>query len=413
VPAVLPADDQFLRTSSEGLKLGRAARCGSCHAKTSPKRGNLSTPMLTETPGADSESEGAAGPVGLEHLRISTPARGGADDDAVAAPRCSCKNAHLPVHVTLAPSCTLWSALEKMRAKELHPNFKRGALPRWGPRGKCIDWLLQLGRAFELSSFTVHVGVSLLDRFLQRSGSEPSAEPSQLPLLVTSCLKLADVYSEISKEYYKQDNAKEYADMKDEYPPSFAPASDRTFGAVEIVAQEKTVLKTLGFDMHVPTVFWFTSTYLCIAGFEEDGPARLISQFLADLALLDAEMQTMRASIVAQACVVLGVYFSTRSVPGASVRTDHEQMCDDALAQWMLVRDLVRSDEAKEGVEMQMCWIRLLHVVTVARREWKLEELQAVEARHSPAALKLSYPSTWPTFLIKYLVRELDHRIPA
>jgi hypothetical protein len=124
-------------------------------------------------------------------------------------------------------------------------------------------------------------------------------------------------------------------------------------------------------------------------------------------------MQTMRASIVAQACVVLGVYFSTRSVPGASVRTDHEQMCDDALAQWMLVRDLVRSDEAKEGVEMQMCWIRLLHVVTVARREWKLEELQAVEARHSPAALKLSYPSTWPTFLIKYLVRELDHRIPA
>ena len=39
------------------------------------------------------------------------------------------------------------------------------------------------------------------------------------------------------------------------------------------------VLKTLGFDMHVPTVFWFTSTYLCIAGFEEDGPARLISQY--------------------------------------------------------------------------------------------------------------------------------------
>ena len=39
--------------------------------------------------------------------------------------------------------------------------------------------------------------------------------------------------------------------------------------------------------------------------------------------------------------------------------------------------------------------------MTVARREWKLEELQAVEARHSPAALKLSYPSTWPTFLIK------------
>ena len=63
-------------------------------------------------------------------------------------------------------------------------------------------------------AYKVHVGVSLLDRFLQRSGSEPSAEPSQLPLLVTSCLKLADVYSEISKEYYKQDNAKESAEAE-------------------------------------------------------------------------------------------------------------------------------------------------------------------------------------------------------
>ena len=49
------------------------------------------------------------------------------------------------------------------------------------------------------------------------------------------------------------------------------------------------------------------------------------------------EAERKPASALYQACVVLGVYFSTRSVPGASVRTDHEQMCDDALAQWMLV----------------------------------------------------------------------------
>lgn len=187
--------------------------------------------------------------------------------------------------------------------------------------------------------------------------------------------------------------------MKLEYPPPF-PAPG--FGAAEIVAQEKVVLQTLGFDLHVPTVFWFTSAYLCVAGYEDDCPTRLIAQFFADLLLLDPETQHIRASVVAQACVVLGVYFAQRAIPGAQ---DLEQLCDTALAQWMQLRSLVVSGEAKENVEMQMCLQRLVYVVTTARRDWKLAELQAVEVRHSPTALKLSYPSVWPTFLDKYLVR--------
>lgn len=191
--------------------------------------------------------------------------------------------------------------------------------------------------------------------------------------------------------------------MKDEYPPHFAPETPR-FGAAEIVANEKRVLQSLGFDLHVPTVFWFTSTYLCVAGYEAECPTRLTAQFFADLVLLDADMQQMRASLVAQACMVLGVYFTQRKATSCDERC--EEMCDVALEQWMQFRDLVHSGEAKESVEMQMCWLRLIHVVNISRRTWKIEEaLQAVEQRHQPTSHKLSYPSVWPHFLSKYLVQ--------
>jgi hypothetical protein len=277
--------------------------------------------------------------------------------------------------------------MEKMRAK-----IRPQPPPGYANRAKCVDWMYQLAKVFELSSFTVHVAVSLLDKYL-------AAKPDQVALLAltaVSCVKLADVFSEISKEYYKQDNAKEYAEMKDEYPATFGDVA--AFGPTEIVATEKEILRSLGFDLHLPTLYWFTSTLLCVAGYEEDSLTRKIACFLADLSLLDEELQGSPVFLIAQVCVVMGVFFAQRAIPGAP---DTEKYCDTALAQWMKVPHRIRHGDS---VEVQMCWHRMVHVVTKARRTWKLEGLENVELRHSPTAHKLAYPSTWPSFPLKYLL---------
>jgi hypothetical protein len=255
--------------------------------------------------------------------------------------------------------------------------------------------MYQLAKVFELSSFTVHLAVTLVDSFMECV----PGESDQLPLLAVSSLKLADVFSEISKEYYKQDNAKEYADVAAETPANFGRGN--AFLPSDIVAKEKEILRRVGFDLHIPTLFWFTSCYLCIAGYEEyTSSARLIAEFLADLSLLDAELQAFPAPLVAQVCVVMGVVFAQRAIPGAE--DSLELKCDAALAQWTRVKDRVLFDDM---VEAQMCWNRVRHVVTQGRRAFKLQNVESVEHRHLPTTLKLSYPTMWPTFPMKYLSR--------
>jgi hypothetical protein len=255
--------------------------------------------------------------------------------------------------------------------------------------------MFQLSKVFELSSFTVHLAVTLVDSFM----CGIPGESDQLALVAVSSLKLADVFSEISKEYYKQDNAKEYADVAAETPASFGRGN--TFLPSDIVAKEKEILRRVAFDLHLPTLFWFTSCYLCIAGYEDSSsPTRSIAEFLADLALLDAELQGFPAPLVAQVCVVLGVFFAQRGIPGAE--DSLEQMCDAALAQWTKVKDRVLFDDM---VEVQMCWNRARHVVTQGRRACKLQNVESVEHRHMPTTLKLSYPPLWPTFPMKYLTK--------
>jgi hypothetical protein len=255
--------------------------------------------------------------------------------------------------------------------------------------------MYQLAKVFELSSFTVHLAVTLVDLFME---SVPRGS-DQLPLVAVSSLKLADVFSEISKEYYKQDNAKEYADVAAETPVNFGRGN--VFLPSDIVAKEKEILRQVGFDLHIPTLFWFASCYLCIAGYEESGSLpRLLTEFLADLSLLDAELQTFPSPLVAQVCVVLGVVFAQRAIPGADESL--EKMCDAALAQWTKVKDRVLFDDM---VEVQMCWNRAIHVVTQGRRACKLQNVESVEQRHMPTTLKLSCPTLWPTFPMKYLTR--------
>ena len=75
-------------------------------------------------------------------------------------------------------------------------------------RAILVDWLVDVSQHFELMSETLHTAVTFIDRYLT---AHKDVKKTELQLVGVSCLKIADVMCERSREYYRQDNAKEYA----------------------------------------------------------------------------------------------------------------------------------------------------------------------------------------------------------
>jgi hypothetical protein len=71
-------------------------------------------------------------------------------------------------------------------------------------------------------------------------------------------MKIADVFNERSKEYYRQENAHEYSYITaDEYTP------------LEVIQMEKKILNILDFDLYTPTSITFIKVFNQIFEFSE------------------------------------------------------------------------------------------------------------------------------------------------
>lgn len=66
-------------------------------------------------------------------------------------------------------------------------------------RSILVDWLVDVSVHFEVMSETLHFAVNYIDRTLSRM----VVEKKQLQLVGVSCMKIADVFNERSKEYYR------------------------------------------------------------------------------------------------------------------------------------------------------------------------------------------------------------------
>lgn len=66
-------------------------------------------------------------------------------------------------------------------------------------RGILVDWLVDVSIHFEVMSETLHFAISYIDRSL----SKIKIEKSKLQLVGVTCMKIADVFNEKSKEYYR------------------------------------------------------------------------------------------------------------------------------------------------------------------------------------------------------------------
>jgi len=66
-------------------------------------------------------------------------------------------------------------------------------------RSILIDWLVDVSVHFEVMGETLHFAISFTDRTL----SLIQIEKSKLQLVGVSCMKIADLFNEKSKEYYR------------------------------------------------------------------------------------------------------------------------------------------------------------------------------------------------------------------
>jgi len=121
-------------------------------------------------------------------------------------------------------------------------------------RAILIDWLIDVSVHFDLSQETLHYAVMYLDRSL----SEVIIDKSRLQLLGVTCMKIADVFNENSKEYYRQENAKEYV---------FITAGEYT--EEELLTFEKEILTLMKFQLYSPTVTHFLKLYSSLIQLDE------------------------------------------------------------------------------------------------------------------------------------------------
>lgn len=156
-------------------------------------------------------------------------------------------------------------------------------------RSVLVDWLVEVAEEYKLTPQTLYLTINYIDRFL----SCMSVLRGKLQLVGASCMLIASKFEEI-------------------YPPEvaeFVYITDDTYTAKQVLRMESLVLKTLQFDLSVPTCKDFLNRYLLAAGAAEESQLRFLSQYLAELSLISTTLTlSYRPSMIAAASVLVASY---------------------------------------------------------------------------------------------------------
>ncbi|XP_074352847.1 cyclin-A1-1-like [Apium graveolens] len=154
-----------------------------------------------------------------------------------------------------------------------------------------IDWLVDVAVVYKLDSETLYLTVNYIDRYL--SGNSINRE--KLQLLGVTCMMIASKYEKIDPSLVKK----------------FCDITDNIYSKDEILRMEKTVLNFLKFELTVPTVGCFLTRFVCVAkAVTEALPVEIecMSNYLAELSLLDYSMLGYAPSMIAASSVFLARY---------------------------------------------------------------------------------------------------------
>lgn len=344
----------------------------------------------------------------------------------------------------LASPQMVWSMLQVMKELEqehmtdIRANSKgmpamihdSVGLPRLPPgfdahqRRVVMDFIIGMATTMSLTDYTLHLAASILDKYL--SLQETPFEVGQIQVVGATCLKIADVFCEQSKEYYKQENALEYEE-----------GSSGAAKVEQVLSCEKEMLPRLDFNLHIPTTRWFLGCFLTYARLNPNGFVAKTACFIGDLLLLDYEVLSYAPSLRAQCAVIVAAFLveqasakkarmqfassteiaaatstprqeaSTEVAPSALVPSPRLAASETSLTYLQHWDEHVRERvcDGNIAVDAQMALQTMVRTLIVLRREWKNEGLQAVEARHAASLRALVYPERFPVSkLVRYIL---------
>lgn len=157
-------------------------------------------------------------------------------------------------------------------------------------RSILVDWLVEVGVEYRLSSDTLFMSVAFLDRFL----SLKDLRRNKLQLAGITSLLVASKYEEI------------YAPSVEE----FCFITDNTYTREEVLNMEMDLLRLLEFDLTQPNTKTFLRRYIKAASAEIslDVVFEFLVSYLAELTLMDYSLLKFLPSQIAASCILLGLF---------------------------------------------------------------------------------------------------------
>lgn len=155
-------------------------------------------------------------------------------------------------------------------------------------RAILVDWLIEVAEEYKLSSETLYLAVSYIDRYL----SKRTVMRGKLQLIGVAAMLLASKYEEI------------YAPSVDE----FVYISDNTYSKEEVFCMESSLLDTLEFCLTGATTKNFLRRFLKAAGAGADATVTMFANYLCELSLHEYCFTKYLPSVVAAAAVCLSLH---------------------------------------------------------------------------------------------------------
>lgn len=337
----------------------------------------------------------------------------------------------IPTLDRLVPSRMVWNILDVMQRREgrefghsssssCYPSQPR--LPTGfdaNQRSVMVDFMIGLASTLSLTDYTLHLATCVADRYISHQDGPVSND--QMRIIGATCLKVADVFAEQSKEYYKQENTVEYAE-----------ATLHAATPAQMLNCEKDVLPKVEFDLRLPTVHWFLQCYLAYASFTASGNVAKTAFFIGDLTLLDYDLLIYAPSLRAQCALLLAAFLVKRAEDKKQVDSKCPSVGDGELSDTLpsikpmghgsrvTLSNLDHWDEhvrnavcyKNTAVDTGMCLQAVVRTLVMMRREWKSAKLLAVETKHASNIRALNYPEMFPASkLVRYILPDCQRGV--
>jgi cyclin A len=208
-------------------------------------------------------------------------------------------------------------------------------------RAILVDWLIEVAEEYKLSSETLYLAVSYIDRYL----SKKTVLRGKLQLVGVAAMLLASKYEEI------------YAPSVDD----FVYISDNTYTKEEVFCMESSLLDTLEFCLTGATTKNFLRRFLKAAGAGADVTVTMFANYLCELSLHDYSFVKYLPSVVAAASVVLSLHTLSKTPSWTSTLEYYTRLhfSDDSLRK--CITDLLRLHKDAPKASLQAVQEKYLH----------------------------------------------------